>query len=121
MLQVARLLTFAGGGFDICIWIIDGVMADAQTVTLVLHQGHGTAGGRAQGAHFFPPIAAFAGGMTVAAWLRRPVEECVMYDIGAAAGTFATKYIPDFALGFPVVALIMVVCVGATRPDEERA
>jgi uncharacterized membrane protein YoaK (UPF0700 family) len=45
---------------------------------------------------------------------------CVTFGIGAATGAFATKYTPDFALAFPVVALMMVLCFGATRFDEER-
>lgn len=119
-LQVALLLAFAGGCLDACTWIILGVMANAQTANLVLLWVHGTAGEWAQAAHFFPPIAAFAGGVTVVAWLRRAATECVMFGIGVAAGAFAMKYIPDFALGFSVVALMMVSCLEVTGLDEER-
>lgn len=34
---------------------------------------------------------------------------CVMFGLGAAAGAFATKSIPDLALGLPVIALLIVL------------
>ena len=34
---------------------------------------------------------------------------CVMFGFGAAVGAFATKGIPDLALGLPVVALLVVL------------
>jgi uncharacterized membrane protein YoaK (UPF0700 family) len=44
--------------------------------------------------------------------LRRPgifAALCVAFGIGAAVGAYATKYIPDLALGLPVVALLIVL------------
>ncbi|WP_128927747.1 YoaK family protein [Bradyrhizobium guangxiense] len=40
---------------------------------------------------------------------------CAVFGFGAAAGAFATKSIPDLALGLPVVALLLVLlrCEGA--------
>lgn len=207
-LQVALLLAFTGGCLDAYTWIIHGVMANAQTANLVLLWVHGTAGEWGQAAHFFPPIAAFAVGVTVAAWLRRAAKDqasvistlieislllvvgilhnrlpnmagtlgisfvaamqtaifakvegvpyssvmitgnfrqaieglftllsgqrgsfrrpcifaalCATFGIGAAAGAYVTKYIPDLALGPPAVALMIVSHLGATRPDKER-
>src|SRR5258705_8166958 len=68
--QVALLLAFAGGYLDAYIWIIHGVMANAQTANLVLLWVHGTVGEWEQAVHFIPPIAAFAVGVVIAAWLR---------------------------------------------------
>ncbi|HET7123838.1 MAG TPA: YoaK family protein [Bradyrhizobium sp.] len=44
--------------------------------------------------------------------LRRPgifAALCVAFGIGAAVGAYATKDIPDLALGLPVVALLIVL------------
>ena len=69
--QVALLLAFGGGYLDAYTWIIHGVMANAQTANLVLLWVHGTVGEWEQAVHFIPPIAAFAVGVVIAAWLRR--------------------------------------------------
>jgi uncharacterized membrane protein YoaK (UPF0700 family) len=45
---------------------------------------------------------------------------CVAFGIGAAAGAYATKGIPDLALGLPVVALLIVLFRCETRSNEER-
>jgi uncharacterized membrane protein YoaK (UPF0700 family) len=45
---------------------------------------------------------------------------CVAFGIGAAVGAYATKGIPDLALGLPVVALLIVLFRCELRPNEER-
>jgi uncharacterized membrane protein YoaK (UPF0700 family) len=55
--------------------------------------------------------------------LRRPgifAALCVAFGIGAAVGAYATKVIPDLALGLPVVALLIVLFRCEIRPNEER-
>jgi uncharacterized membrane protein YoaK (UPF0700 family) len=55
--------------------------------------------------------------------LRRPsifAALCVAFGIGAAFGAYATKVIPDLALGLPVVALLIVLLRCEIRPNEER-
>src|SRR5436305_14515813 len=44
---------------------------------------------------------------------------CVAFGIGAAVGAYATKGIPDLALGLPVVALLIVLLRCEIRPNEE--
>jgi uncharacterized membrane protein YoaK (UPF0700 family) len=43
---------------------------------------------------------------------------CVAFGIGAAVGAFATKGIPDLALGLPAVALLIVLLGCATQRGE---
>jgi uncharacterized membrane protein YoaK (UPF0700 family) len=69
--QISLLLAFAGGYLDAYTWIIHGVMANAQTANLVLLWVHGTVGEWEQAVRFVPPIAAFAAGVVIAAWMRR--------------------------------------------------
>jgi uncharacterized membrane protein YoaK (UPF0700 family) len=45
---------------------------------------------------------------------------CVAFGIGAAVGAYATKGIPDLALGLPVTALLIVLFRCEIRPNEER-
>ncbi len=45
---------------------------------------------------------------------------CVTFGVGAAVGAYATKGIPDLALGLPVVALLIVLFRCELRPNEER-
>jgi uncharacterized membrane protein YoaK (UPF0700 family) len=45
---------------------------------------------------------------------------CVAFGIGAAVGAYATKGIPDLALGLPVVALLIVLFRCEIRPNKER-
>src|SRR6266436_665098 len=55
--------------------------------------------------------------------LRRPgifAALCVGFGLGAAVGAYATKGIPDLALGLPVVALLIVLLRYEIRPTEER-
>ena len=55
---------------------------------------------------------------------RRPgifAAVCVAFGIGAAVGAFATKGIPDLALGLPVIALLIVLLRCEMRPNEERS
>jgi uncharacterized membrane protein YoaK (UPF0700 family) len=55
--------------------------------------------------------------------LRRPgifAALCVAFGMGAAVGAYATKGIPDLALGLPVVALLIVLFRCEIRPNEER-
>lgn len=186
--QIALLLAFAGGYLDAYTWIIHGVMANAQTANLVLMWVYGTAGEWARALNFAPPIAAFAVGVVVAAWLRRATGDrasaistlgtlgisfvaamqmalftkvegvvyssvmitgnlrqaieglfavisgqvgslrrsgifaalCVAFGAGAAIGAYATKGIPDLALGLPVVALLIVLLRREVRPNGER-
>jgi uncharacterized membrane protein YoaK (UPF0700 family) len=54
--------------------------------------------------------------------LRRPgifAALCVAFGTGAAVGAYATKVIPDLALGLPVVALLIVLLRCEIRPNEE--
>jgi uncharacterized membrane protein YoaK (UPF0700 family) len=55
--------------------------------------------------------------------LRRPgifAALCVAFGIGAAVGAYATKGIPDLALGLPVVALLIVLLRCEVQRNEER-
>ena len=55
--------------------------------------------------------------------LRRPgifAALCVAFGIGAAVGAYATKVIPELALGLPVVALLIVLFRCEIRPNEDR-
>ena len=45
---------------------------------------------------------------------------CVAFGIGAAVGAYATKGIPDLALGLPVMALLIVLFRCEIRPNGER-
>jgi uncharacterized membrane protein YoaK (UPF0700 family) len=124
--QVALLLAFAGGYLDAYTWIIHGVMANAQTAILVLVRVYGTTGEWARALHFVPPMLAFA---AVSAGrqpgtLRRPgifSALRVVFGIGAAVGAYATKGIPDLALGLPVVALLIGLFRCEMRSNEGRA
>jgi len=190
--QIALLLAFTGGYLDAYTWIIHGVMANAQTANLVLLWVYGAAGEWSRAAQFFSPIAAFAVGIVIAAWLRRASGDrassistlveillqvavgilhkrlparyfvrcsdasrdlhhvdgavyssvmitgnlhqaieglfalvsgqraslrqpgivatlCAAFGTGAAIVAYATKVIPDLALGLPVVALLLVL------------
>lgn len=198
-IQIVLLLAFAGGYIDAYTWIIHGVMANAQTANLIFLWVYVTAGNWTRALHFVPPILAFAGGIVMAAWLRRLAGEragaistlieillliaigilhnrlpdlagtlgisfvaamqaaaftkvegtvcstvmitgnmrqaietifavaaggaplgtlrrsgiffalCAVFGFGAAAGAFATKTIPNLALGLPVIALLVVL------------
>jgi uncharacterized membrane protein YoaK (UPF0700 family) len=55
--------------------------------------------------------------------LRRPgifAALCVAFGMGAAVGAYATKGIPDLALGLPVVALLIVLLRCEVQRSEER-
>jgi uncharacterized membrane protein YoaK (UPF0700 family) len=43
---------------------------------------------------------------------------CVAFGLGAAVGAFATKTIPDLALGIPVIALLIVLLRCEVQPQE---
>jgi uncharacterized membrane protein YoaK (UPF0700 family) len=45
---------------------------------------------------------------------------CVAFGIGAAVGAYATKGIPDLALGLPVIALLIVLLRCEVQRSEER-
>jgi uncharacterized membrane protein YoaK (UPF0700 family) len=45
---------------------------------------------------------------------------CVAFGIGAAIGAYATKSIPNFALGLPVMALLIVLFRCELSPNEKR-
>jgi uncharacterized membrane protein YoaK (UPF0700 family) len=202
---VALLLAFAGGYLDAYTWIVHGVMANTQTANLVLLWVYASIGEWPQALHFVPPMAAFAIGVLIAAWLRRAAGErasaistlmeilllvavgvlhnrlpelagtlgisfvaamqtavftrvegvayssvmitgnlrqaiegvfaalsadgplrrsgifialCVTFGLGAAVGAFATKQIPDLALGIPVIALLVVLLLCESRNHE---
>jgi uncharacterized membrane protein YoaK (UPF0700 family) len=145
--QVSLLLAFAGGYLDAYTWIIHGVMANAQTANLLLLWVYGTTGEWTRGLHFVPPIAIFAkvegvtySSVMITGNLRQAIEGlfavvsgqfgsfrrpgifaalCVAFGIGAAVGAYATKGIPDLALGLPVVALLIVLFRCEIRPNEE--
>src|SRR3954447_26347246 len=54
---------------------------------------------------------------------RRPgifAALCVTFGTGAAVGAYATKSIPDLALGLPVVALLIVLLRCEMHPNEEH-
>jgi uncharacterized membrane protein YoaK (UPF0700 family) len=54
---------------------------------------------------------------------RRPgifAALCIAFGIGAAVGAYATKSIPDLALGVPLLALLIVLFQSEVRSDEER-
>ncbi|ABE61739.1 protein of unknown function DUF1275 [Nitrobacter hamburgensis X14] len=91
--QISLLLAFAGGYLDAYTWIIHGVMANAQTANLVLLWVHGTVGEWEQAVRFVPPIAAFAAGVVIAAWMRR--------SIGDRATTIST-----------LIEIVLLVAVG---------
>jgi uncharacterized membrane protein YoaK (UPF0700 family) len=77
-------------------------------------------------------LLAFAGGYLDAyTWiihgqrgsLRQPgvfATLCAAFGTGAAIEAYATKSIPDLALGLPVMALLIVLLLCETRPNEER-
>jgi uncharacterized membrane protein YoaK (UPF0700 family) len=55
--------------------------------------------------------------------LRRPgifAALCVAFGMGAAVGAYATKGIPDLALGLPVVARLIVLLRCEVQRSEER-
>ncbi|WP_456653977.1 YoaK family protein [Bradyrhizobium lupini] len=45
---------------------------------------------------------------------------CVTFGLGAAVGAFATKQIPNLALGLPVIALLVVLLLCEVSSDEGR-
>jgi uncharacterized membrane protein YoaK (UPF0700 family) len=49
------------------------------------------------------------------------VRVCCAFGIGAAVGAYATKGIPDLALGPPVVALLIVLLCCDVRSTEASA
>jgi uncharacterized membrane protein YoaK (UPF0700 family) len=53
--------------------------------------------------------------------LRRPgifATLCFTFGLGAAVGAFATKQIPNLALGIPVIALLIVLLRCEAPRDE---
>src|SRR5215218_7859360 len=108
---IALLLAFTGGYLDAYSWIIHAVMANAQTANLVLLWVYGTSGEWSRAAHF-SPIAAFAVGIVIAAWLRRArgdrassISTLVEILLQVAVGILH-KRLPDLAgtLGISFVA-----------------
>jgi uncharacterized membrane protein YoaK (UPF0700 family) len=45
---------------------------------------------------------------------------CVTFGLGAAVGAFATKQIPNLALGLPVIALLVVLLLCEVSSEEGR-
>jgi len=43
---------------------------------------------------------------------------CITFGLGAAVGAFATKQIPNLALGIPVIALLLVLLRCESPGDE---
>jgi uncharacterized membrane protein YoaK (UPF0700 family) len=72
---IVLLLAFAGGFIDAYAWILHGVLANAQTANLIFLWVNAMAGIWAKALHFVPPILSFAGGIVLAAWLRRAAGE----------------------------------------------
>lgn len=68
--SIALLLAFVGGYLDAYTWIVHGVMANAQTANVVLLWVYGSSRNWEEALHFVPPIAAFAAGVLLTAWLR---------------------------------------------------
>jgi uncharacterized membrane protein YoaK (UPF0700 family) len=64
---------------------------------------------------------AAAGGRQLGALRRSGIFAalCVAFGIGAAVGAYATKGIPDLALGLPVVALLIVLLRCEVQRHEE--
>jgi uncharacterized membrane protein YoaK (UPF0700 family) len=64
---------------------------------------------------------AAAGGRQLGALRRSGIFAalCVAFGIGAAVGAYATKAIPDLALGLPVVALLIVLLRCEVQRHEE--
>jgi hypothetical protein len=90
--QISQPLAFAGGNLDAYTWIIHGVMANAQT---------------ANQADSFRRPGIFA-------------ALCIAFGIGAAVGAYATKNIPNLALGLPLIALVIVLLRCEIRPNVDR-
>ena len=111
-LEIVLLLAFAGGFIDAYAWTLHGVLANAQTANLIFLWVHAMSGNWAKALHFVPPILSFAGGIVIAAWLRRAaggrasaisilVEIVLLIGIG-----FLHNRMPDVAgtLGLSLVA-----------------
>ena len=64
---------------------------------------------------------AAAGGRQLGALRRSGIFAalCVAFGIGAAVGAYATKGIPDLALGLPVVALLIILLRCEVQRHEE--
>jgi uncharacterized membrane protein YoaK (UPF0700 family) len=64
---------------------------------------------------------AAAGGRRLGALRRSGIFAalCVAFGIGAAVGAYATKAIPNLALGLPVVALLIVLLPCEAQRNEE--
>jgi uncharacterized membrane protein YoaK (UPF0700 family) len=67
-------------------------------------------------------FAAVSGGAPVGTLRRSGIfgALCAVFGFGAAVGAFVTKTIPDLALGFPVVALLVVLLRCEAGPSEVR-
>jgi uncharacterized membrane protein YoaK (UPF0700 family) len=68
-------------------------------------------------------FAAIMGGGQLGALRRSGIFAtlCVAFGFGAAVGAFATKEIPNLALGFPVVALLIVLLRCESKRNEARS
>ncbi|TPQ33862.1 DUF1275 domain-containing protein [Bradyrhizobium guangdongense] len=68
-------------------------------------------------------FAAAGGGAPVGTLRRAGILAALsaVFGFGAAAGAFATKIIPDLALGIPVIALLIVLLRCETERGEGRA
>jgi uncharacterized membrane protein YoaK (UPF0700 family) len=118
--QAPLLLAFARGYLDAYTWIIRGVMANAQTANLVLLRVYGTAGNPREAIEGVFTTVSVRGevGMRRRSGIFTAV--CVAFDMGAAVGAYATKSIPNLALGLPVMALLIALLRCKIHPDEER-
>ncbi|MCP1764126.1 uncharacterized membrane protein YoaK (UPF0700 family) [Bradyrhizobium japonicum] len=65
-------------------------------------------------------FAATLGGSRIGAFRRSGILTalCMAFGLGAAVGAFATKSIPDLALGIPVVALLVVLLRCEVTPRQ---
>jgi uncharacterized membrane protein YoaK (UPF0700 family) len=118
--QVSLLLAFAGGYLDAYTWIIHGVMANAQTANLVLLWVYGTADNLRQAVEGVFTAVSVRGevGMLHRSGIFTAV--CVAFGMGAVVGGYATKNIPNLALGLPVMALPIALLRCEIHPNEER-
>jgi uncharacterized membrane protein YoaK (UPF0700 family) len=129
--QISLLLALTGSYLAASTWIVHGVMVNAQTANLILL------------AIFVKVEGVAYDSMMITGALRQPIEGlfaavsdgcqlgtlrrsgifatlCVAFGSGAAVGAYATKGIPDLALGLPVVALLIVLLCCEIQRNEQH-
>jgi uncharacterized membrane protein YoaK (UPF0700 family) len=128
--RISLLLAFTGSYLAAYTWIVHGVMANAQTANIVLlaifvkvegviYSSAMITGNLRQAIEGL--FAAVSNGCQLGT-LRRSgifVTLCVAFGTGAAVRAYATKGIPDVALGLPVVAPPIVLrCCELQRNEQ---